>query len=88
MSTKSKIAFALVMVLGTASAAMAAAKHPVHHHQGAVVERHVPAGSAYGYATHGYDTYGYAVPFRVPQPNSGSGIGNNFLSSGCGTVGC
>jgi hypothetical protein len=83
MSTKSKVAFALVIVLGTASAAMAAAKHPVHHHQGPVVERQVPAGTPYGYTA-----YGYAAPRHVPQPNSGSGIGNNFLSSGCGTVGC
>jgi hypothetical protein len=83
MSTKSKVALALAIVLGTASATMAAAKHPVHHHQGAVVERHAPADTTYGYAAHGY-----AVPFHVPHPNNGSGIGNNFLSSGCGTVGC
>jgi hypothetical protein len=78
MLTKSKIALSLALVLGMASAAAAATKHPIHHHQGAVVERVAPAGTAYG----------YAAPSHVRQPNSGSGIGNNFLSSGCGTVGC
>jgi|HubBroStandDraft_6_1064221.scaffolds.fasta_scaffold3494431_1 hypothetical protein len=42
MLTKSKIALSLALVLGTASGAMAATKHPVHH-QRAAVERQVPA---------------------------------------------
>ena len=47
MLRKSKIALALV--LGTASAAMAADKHPVHHQRSAI-ERQLPGADAYGYA--------------------------------------
>jgi hypothetical protein len=46
MITKANIAAAAVLILGTASAATAAPKHPVHRHQTAVV-RQVPA-AAYG----------------------------------------
>jgi hypothetical protein len=44
MLTKSKIALSLALVLGTASAAMATPKHPVHRHQTAVVHQ-VPAAA-------------------------------------------
>jgi hypothetical protein len=46
MLTKSKIALSLVVVLGTASGAMAATKHKVHHHAAA----QAPASAAYGAA--------------------------------------
>ena len=44
MLTKSKIALSIALVLGTASAAMAAPKHPVHRHQTAIVHQ-VPAAA-------------------------------------------
>jgi hypothetical protein len=44
MLTKSKIALSLALVFGTASATMAAPKHPVQRHQTAVV-RQVPAAA-------------------------------------------
>jgi hypothetical protein len=78
MDMLTKIALALALTLGVASAASAATKHPIHHHRGAVVQQQAaPAGnSAYGY---------------VAFPN-GSGNqkerGTNFLSSGCGLDGC
>jgi hypothetical protein len=50
MLTKSKIALSLALVLGTASGAMAATKHPVHH-QRASVERQVPAGAYQSYGS-------------------------------------
>ena len=50
MLSKSKIALALV--LGTASAAMAADKHPVDD-QRSTVERQLPGANAYGYANSG-----------------------------------
>jgi hypothetical protein len=49
MSIRSKIALSLVLVLGTASAALSAPKHPVHLHRVAV-ERQLLGASAYGYA--------------------------------------
>jgi hypothetical protein len=49
MLSKTKIVLSLALVLGTASAGIAATKHPVHHHQVAV-ERQLPGASAYGYA--------------------------------------
>ena len=86
MLTTSKIAISLALALGTVSAATAVPRHPVHH-QRAAVERQVPAGRE-GNAVLGGSAYGYAAPFRVPQPNAGAGIGTNFLSSGCGLDGC
>jgi hypothetical protein len=74
-----RVVAAAVIALGSASAAIAASKHPAHRRQAAVV-RQVPAGAA--------SAYGYATPFRVPEPDSGAGIGTNFLSSGCGLDGC
>jgi hypothetical protein len=56
MLTKSKIALALALVLGTASVAMAAPKHVVH--------RQVPAAAyqAFGQATSGApQDYGFAL---------------------------
>ena len=52
MFNKTKIALSLALVLGAASAALAAPKHPVHHHQVAVVHQ-LPGASAYGYASSG-----------------------------------
>ena len=43
MLTKSRIALAVALVLATASAALAAPKHPVRHHT--VVARPLPAGA-------------------------------------------
>jgi hypothetical protein len=51
MVSKSKIALSLALVLGTASVAMAATKHPVHHR--VAVEQQAGA-NAYGYANSGY----------------------------------
>jgi hypothetical protein len=50
MLTKSTIALSLAIALGTASVAMAAPRHSIHHHA-MVVERQVPAAS--------YQTFGY-----------------------------
>lgn len=41
MSAKSQFLLSLAIMLGAASAAAAAPKHPAHHHQ-ARVERHLP----------------------------------------------
>jgi hypothetical protein len=79
MLTKSEIALSLAIILGTASAATAATKQPIHHHQGTVAQRHLRAAP-------GSSAYGFAAPIRVQQPNSGNGIGTNFLSSGEGTI--
>ena len=51
MSIKTNIALSLAVILGTASAALAAPKHAVHHHQAAVVHQ-IPnsAYQAYGSA--------------------------------------
>jgi hypothetical protein len=49
MLSKTKFALSLAIVLGTASAGLAATKHPVHHHRVAV-ERQLPGANAYGYA--------------------------------------
>jgi hypothetical protein len=60
MLTKSKIALALTLVLGTASAALAAPKHPVDH-QRTAVERQVPANA--------YQSYGSARgTLAAPEP--------------------
>jgi hypothetical protein len=50
MFNKTKIAFSLALVVGTASAAMAVTKHSVHHHRVAVA-RPLPGAGAHGYAT-------------------------------------
>jgi hypothetical protein len=50
MLTKSKIALSLAIVLGTASVAMAAPKHPVHRQQ-TTVERQVPASAYLSYGS-------------------------------------
>jgi hypothetical protein len=48
--TNSKIVLSLALVLGTASGAIAATKHPIHQ-QRAAVEQQVPAGGeSYGSA--------------------------------------
>ena len=60
MVSKSKIALFLAIVLGAASGAMAATKHPVHHR---VAVEHQQGASAYGYANSGY---------AAPQPNEPS----------------
>jgi hypothetical protein len=80
MLTTSKAALALVLALGTVSAATAMPKHSTHH-QRAAVERRAPVNAA-----DGASAYGYATRFRVPEPNAGAGIGTNFLSSGEGTI--
>jgi hypothetical protein len=55
MSTKVKIALSLALALGTASAAMAAPKHVVHHQRIAVQRQvpEVPGANAYGFANFG-----------------------------------
>ena len=71
MLSKAKFALSLAIVLGTASAGLAATKHPVHHRQTSV-ERHVPAANS---------AYGYAAPSsRV------NGGGTSFESSGEGAI--
>jgi hypothetical protein len=52
MVSTSKIALSLAIILGAASGAMAATKHPVHHR--VAVERQVAGANAYGYANSGY----------------------------------
>lgn len=47
--SRSKLAIALAIVLGTVSAASAATKHPVHH-RAPVQAQQVSAASAYGSA--------------------------------------
>jgi hypothetical protein len=79
-----KIALSVAIVLGTVSGGFAATKHPTHNHRGTVAQR-APAATA-GSTAFGSAASGYASPFRVPQPNSGNGIGTNFLSSGEGTI--
>jgi|HubBroStandDraft_5_1064220.scaffolds.fasta_scaffold1617342_2 hypothetical protein len=60
MLTKSNIALSIALVLGTASAAMAAPKHPVHRQQTAVVHQ-VPAAA--------YQSFGSARGTgRVQEP--------------------
>jgi hypothetical protein len=49
MFDKTKFALSFALVLGTASAAMAGTKHPIHHHRVAVAQR-LPGTTAYGYA--------------------------------------
>ena len=49
MLNKSKTALVLALVLGAASGATAATKHPVHHQRSAV-ERQRSGANAYGYA--------------------------------------
>ena len=60
MLTKSRIALSAMLVLGTASAALAATKHPVRHDEKAVQERAATPGyNDYGSAAapHGEETY-------------------------------
>jgi hypothetical protein len=61
-----KIAVSAALVLGTASAALAASKHYVRHEQTAVRERVVTPGYGYDQPRHtpGYYEYGYAQPGR------------------------
>jgi hypothetical protein len=57
MSAKSKVALAVAIVLGTASASMSAPRHPVHslhHRHHAVVKQHVPPSSSYAYQRFGH----------------------------------
>jgi hypothetical protein len=51
MDMLTKIAFALALTLGVASAASAATKHPIHHHRATVASQQAPANSSYGYVT-------------------------------------
>jgi hypothetical protein len=76
-----KIAFALALTLGAASAASAVTKHPIHHHNRAAVQPQAPAG----YGTYGYHGPAPYVPYRFGNPNGG---GTNFQSEGCGLNGC
>ena len=50
MFSKTKIALSIVIVIGAASGAMAATKHPVHHHR-VLVNRPISGASAYGNAS-------------------------------------
>jgi hypothetical protein len=62
MSSKSKIALAVAILLGTASASVSATKHsvyPVHHRHQAVAQHHVPP------PTYAYRSFGFV---RVPAP--------------------
>jgi hypothetical protein len=53
MSGKSKVALAVAIVLGTASAAVSAPKHPLHQRHQAMVKQHVPL-RAYPYQRFGH----------------------------------
>jgi hypothetical protein len=85
MFNTTKIALSVAIILGTVSGGFAATKHPSHNHRGTAAQRQAPAATAENTAF-GSSAYGYATPFRIPQPNSGNGIGTNFLSSGEGTI--
>lgn len=69
MLNKTKIALSLAIVLGAASGATAATKHPVHRHQ-TVAERQVPAaalrsfGSAAGQNANGLPATNYGDPYN------------------------
>jgi hypothetical protein len=65
MLNKSKIALSIVLLLGTASAAMAATKHPVRHD--VAVERQLSGASAYGYAGSVYSPNGAVDPYNHQQ---------------------
>jgi|SRR5579862_3140876 len=69
MSTKLRIALSAALVLGTASAALAANKHPIRHTERTVQSNAVaPSGHAYpGYNAYGaYGSYpGHAAYGRV-----------------------
>ncbi len=64
MLNKTKIALSLAVILGTASAASAATKHPVRHETVPALEQQVPVVSEgiYGYSA----TSGTAVRLREP----------------------
>jgi hypothetical protein len=80
MLTTSKIALSLALVLATASAGMAAPKHPVHHHGATVVQRRAPTGRE------GYHAFGSAAdrytPSRGDVCNFGNGV-SAFTQAGC-----
>ena len=62
MSSKSKIALSVAIVLGTASASVSAPKHsvhPLHQRHQAVVKQHVSP------PTYTYQRFGFV---RVPEP--------------------
>jgi hypothetical protein len=73
MDMLTKIAFALALTVGVASAATAATKHPIHHHR-ATVTQQAPAG---------YGSYGSVT---APAPYEGGST--TFQSSGCSIDGC
>jgi hypothetical protein len=62
MSIKLKIVLAAALVLGTASATLAASKHPIRHTDRTTVQRNVVAPGSYAYpgrlAYRGYNGYG------------------------------
>jgi hypothetical protein len=61
MLSKFGIALSLAVVLGTASAALAATKHPVHHHW--VAKRQLSGAGAYGYSS----SFGYSSSVTCPS---------------------
>jgi hypothetical protein len=69
-----KIAFALAMTLGAASAAAAATKYPIHHHRGAALEQRIPAAA--------YRSFG-----RV-NGTEGSGTYDSHGQVTCGSDAC
>jgi hypothetical protein len=53
MMYKTKLALSLAIILGTASAAMAATKHPTSHHR-VVVKRQLSGAGAYAASASGF----------------------------------
>jgi hypothetical protein len=76
----SKIALSLALALTAASAAMAAPKHPIHHHGATVVQRRAPTGHE-GYRAYGSAAYGY-TPSRGDLCSFGNGV-STFTQAGC-----
>jgi hypothetical protein len=87
MFNKTKIAVSVAIILGTASAAMAATKHPVHRH-GAAVRHQLSGAGAYGYAGFGH-TYPPSVLDVLRREAAGDRLcwgGNCDPVSGEGTI--
>jgi hypothetical protein len=80
MWSTSKIALSLALVLATASAGMAASRHPIHHHGATVVQRRASTGRE-GYRAFGSAGYGY-TPGRGDLCNFGNGV-STFTQAGC-----
>jgi hypothetical protein len=75
MLSRTKIALALAIVLGAASAAMAATTHPAHHHR-AAVKRQLSGAGAYGYASSVTCPGGPCDPYNHQQVKCFVGVCN------------